>query len=217
MSKNEKIKKRYDRAAPVYDSLEHLMEKGRMGNWRQELWQKVNNKINELNKLNNKDEIRLLEAGVGTGKNIKYYPEDIEAFAVDFSPKMIKEAAKKAEKNNKEVNLLEMDIQKLNFEDNHFDLIVTSCVFCSVPDPVQGLKELKRVLKKDGRILMLEHMRSQNKIVGKLMDWFNWLSLYTWGANINRKTIENIKKSGLELVEVNDLMSDIVKEIELKK
>jgi hypothetical protein len=73
------------------------------------------------------------------------------------------------------------------------------------------------VLKKDGRIIMLEHMRSQNEFVGKIMDWFNWISLYTWGANINRKTIKNIEKAGLELVEINNLMSDIVKEIELKK
>ena len=210
MSENNKIKKRYDRIAPVYDSLELLMEKGKMGDWRQNLWQKVNEKIT-------KEDMRLLEAGVGSGKNIEYYSGEVEIFAIDFSSKMIKEAEKKAEKYNKELNLLEMDIQNLDFEDNYFDLIVTSCVFCSVPDPVKGLKELKRVLKEDGRIIMLEHMRSQNEFVGKIMDWFNWVSLYTWGANINRKTIENIEKAGLELVEVNDLMSDIVKEIELKK
>ncbi|TDO89271.1 methyltransferase family protein [Halanaerobium saccharolyticum] len=210
MSKNNKIKKRYDRIAPVYDSLELLMEKGKMGDWRQNLWQKVEDKIDKAG-------MRLLEAGVGSGKNIEYYPEDLEIYAIDFSPKMLNQAEKKAKKYNKEVNLLEMDIQNLDFEDDYFDLIVTSCVFCSVPDPVKGLKELKRVLKKEGRIIMLEHMRSQNEFVGKMMDWFNWVSLYTWGANINRKTIENIEKAGLELVEINDLMSDIVKEIELKK
>jgi ubiquinone/menaquinone biosynthesis C-methylase UbiE len=216
MSEDNEIKKRYNRVAPIYDSLEHLMEKGKMGDWRENLWQQAHDKIEEL-KLKNKKEIKLLEAGVGTGKNIKYYPDGIEIYAIDFSPKMIKEAGKKAKKFNKDVKLMEMDIQDLDFEDNYFDLIVTSCVFCSVPDPVKGLKELKRVLKKDGRILMLEHMRSQNELVGKFMDWFNWVSLYTWGANINRKTIENIKKAGLKPVEVNDLMSDIVKEIELKK
>jgi len=210
MSKNNKIKKRYDRIAPIYDSLEVIMEKGKMGDWRQNLWQKVENEID-------KKEMRLLEAGVGSGKNIKYYPDGIEIYAIDFSPEMLKEAEKKATKYNKKLKLIEMDIQNLDFEDDYFDLIVTSCVFCSVPDPVKGLKELKRVLKEDGRIIMLEHMRSQNEFVGKMMDLFNWVSLYTWGANINRKTIENIEKAGLELVEVNDLMSDIVKEIELRK
>ena len=210
MSENNKIKKRYDRIAPVYDSLERIMEKGKMGDWRQKLWQMVENKIG-------KEDMKLLEAGVGTGKNIEYYPEEIEIFAIDFSPKMIEEAEKKAKKYNQKLKLLEMDIQNLDFKDNYFDLIVTSCVFCSVPDPVKGLKELKRVLKEDGRIIMLEHMRSQNKFVGKMMDWFNWISLYIWGANINRKTIENIEKAGLKLVEVNNLMTDIVKEIEIKK
>ena len=210
MSEKNKIKKRYNRVAPVYDSLEYLMEKGKMEEWRQNLWQRVNNKIDQ-------EDMTLLEAGVGSGKNIEYYPAGIEIYAIDFSPKMIKEAEKKAKKYNKEIKLLEMNIQNLDFEDNYFDLIVTSCVFCSVPDPVKGLEELKRVLKEDGRIIMLEHMRSKNELVGKVMDWLNWVSLYTWGANINRKTIENIEKAGLELVEVNDLMSDIVKEIELKK
>jgi ubiquinone/menaquinone biosynthesis C-methylase UbiE len=210
MSDNDKIKKRYDRIAPIYDSLEYLMENGKMGKWRKEFWQKINNKID-------KKEMKLLEAGVGTGKNIEYYPEEIDIYAIDFSEKMINEAESKLKKYNKKAELLKMDIQNLDFEDNYFDLIVTSCVFCSVPDPIKGLKELKRVLKKDGRIMMLEHMRSQKDVIGKFMDWFNWISLYTWGANINRKTIGNIEKAGLEIVEVNDLMSDIVKEIELKK
>ena len=210
MSKKNKIKKRYDRIAPLYDSLELIMEKGKMGDWRENLWQRVEAKID-------KNGMRLLEAGVGSGKNIEYYPDGLEIDAIDFSPKMLKEAEKKAKKYNKDLKLSEMDIQNLNFEDNYFDLIVTSCVFCSVPDPVKGLKELKRVLKEDGRVIMLEHMRSRNKVIAKMMDWFNWVSLYIWGANINRKTMKNIKKAGLEIVEVNDLMTDIVKEIELKK
>ena len=70
-----------------------------------------------------------------------------------------------------------MDIQNLDFWDNYFDLILNTCVFCSVPDPIKGLEELKRVLKEDGRIIMLEHMRSQNEFMGKMMDLFNWVSL----------------------------------------
>jgi ubiquinone/menaquinone biosynthesis C-methylase UbiE len=85
-----------------------------------------------------------------------------------------------------------------------------------VPDPVKGLKELKRVCKNDGKIIMLEHMRSKKEPIGSLMDLFNWVSLYTYGANINRKTIENIEKAGLKIKEVNELFYDIVKEIVLE-
>jgi hypothetical protein len=64
---------------------------------------------------------------------------------------------------------------------------------------------------------MLEHVKSQNRPVGKLMDYFNWVSLYTWGANINRETVKNIKKADLKIVKVKNIFYDIVKEIELTK
>lgn len=210
MSNNDdKIKSRYNRIAPVYDLMEGLMEKGKMNSWRQDLWDKVNEYKPEVDG-------KLLEAGIGTGKNIKYYPDDIEIFAIDFSEKMLEEASKKADKYNKDVSLINMDIEKLKFPDGHFDIIVTSCVFCSVPNPVKGLKELSRVSKPEGKIIMLEHMKTDKEPLGTLMDAFNWVSLYTWGANINRETMWNIKKADLEVVEVRDLLLDIVKEIILK-
>ena len=209
MSKDNEIKKRYNRVAPIYDSLEHLMEKGKMGSWRKRLWQRVEENLPE-------SDGELLEAGVGTGKSIQYYPDNIELYAIDFSEKMLKKARQKADATAKEINLIQMDIQNLDFPDNFFDIIVTSCVFCSVPDPVKGLKELKRVCKNDGKIIMLEHMRSKKEPIGSLMDLFNWVSLYTYGANINRKTIENIEKAGLKIKEVNELFYDIVKEIVLE-
>jgi len=209
MSDNNKIRKRYNRVAPIYDSLESMMEKGKMGSWRKRLWQRVEENLPE-------SDGKLLEAGVGTGKSIQYYPDNIELYAIDFSEKMLKKARQKADATAKEINLIQMDIQNLDFPDNFFDIIVTSCVFCSVPDPVKGLKELKRVCKNDGKIIMLEHMRSKKEPIGSLMDLFNWVSLYTYGANINRKTIENIEKAGLKIKEVNELFYDIVKEIVLE-
>lgn len=195
--------------APIYDSMEGLMERGKMGSWRKRLWQRVEKNLPDSNG-------KLLEAGVGTGKNIAYYPENIDLYAIDFSEKMLKKAREKAEDSGKDINLFRMDIQNLDFPDDSFDIIVTSCVFCSVPDPVMGLKELRRVCKNDGKIIMLEHMRSKKEPVGKLMDLFNWVSLYTYGANINRRTMENIEKAGLKIVEVNDLLFDIVREIVLE-
>jgi ubiquinone/menaquinone biosynthesis C-methylase UbiE len=208
---NDKIKQRYNRIATVYDNLEVIMEKLKFEKWREELWNDIGEILPDKNG-------RMLEVGVGTGKNIKYYPENIhEICAIDFSEKMLIEANKKVSKHKKDVRLIQMDAENLEFESNYFDVIVTSCVFCSVPDPQQGLKELKRVLKPDGRILMLEHMRSNNNSIGKIMDTFNWVSLNIWGANINRRTIENINKAELEIVEEKDLWFDIVKKIILKK
>lgn len=203
----QKIKKRYNRIAPLYDILEYMMEKGQFSNWRKNLWQRVSNFLPEGGKV--------LEAGVGTGKNIPYYPKDVEIYAIDFSKKMLEIALKKARANKVNIKFFQMDIQDLDFADNYFDIIVSTCVFCSVPDPVKGFKELKRVCKPDGKIILLEHMRTETEPWGRLMDIFNWVSLYTWGANINRRTIENIKKAGLNIVESHDLWFDIVKEIVL--
>lgn len=90
-----------------------------------------------------------------------------------------------------------MDVQNLEFADNSFDTVVTACVFCSVPDPILGLKEIRRVLKGDGLLVMLEHVRSKKEPIGKIMDILNPLVVGLYGANINRNTVENVKKPGL--------------------
>ena len=97
------------------------------------------------------------------------------------------------------------------------DTVVTSCVYCSVPDPVQGLKEMKRVCKPNSKILMLEHVRSNHKTIGKVMDIFNPIPLYIYGANINRRTYDNILKAGFEPdnISIRHLWYDIVKLIKI--
>lgn len=84
---------------------------------------------------------------------------------------------------------------------------------CSVPDPVNGLSEIRRVCKSGGKIIMIEHVRSEKAVLGVVMDLINPIVVNSYGANINRKTVENIKKAGLTTIEVRNLFSDTVKEI----
>ena len=197
---NEKIRKRYDRVSGVYDSMDKMMR----DSWRQDLLKDVRGEV--------------LEVGIGTGANLPFYPEGIQLTGIDFSPKMLEHANRKVETLSLpyQVTLTEMDAQQMDFPDDTFDYVVTTCVFCSVPDPVRGLKEIGRVCKPDGRILMLEHMRSDNEAVGKAMDVLNPLVVNTWGANINRKTLENISEAGLRIVEKENLFSTIVRKLEVK-
>ncbi|WAM31835.1 class I SAM-dependent methyltransferase [Caldicellulosiruptor naganoensis] len=201
-NKIEIIRKRYDRAAKYYDAIENMMEKKWFSQWRKLLFSHIKGP-------------KVLEVGVGTGKNMPYYSQDWEIVAIDFSPKMLEKAKERAAKLNLQVDLRLMDVQNLEFSDNSVDTVVTACVFCSVPDPILGLKEVHRVLKGDGLLVMLEHVRSKKEPIGKIMDILNPLVVGLYGANINRNTVENVKKAGFEIKEKN-LLSDIVKLINAK-
>ncbi len=201
---NEKIKNRYNRISKVYDLLEKPMESMSTNEW----WDKIVGKI---------EGTKLLEVGVGTGKNLVYYPNHLDVTGIDFSVKMLEKAKEKVVDYDN-IKLIEMDAQNMGFDDNTFDTVVTSCVFCSVPDPVAGLKEIRRVCKDNGKIIMLEHMRSSNEGIGKFMDLINFIPLHIWGANINRRTLENLEKAGFkeENIKYEDLWKDIVRLIEIR-
>ncbi|TDT63645.1 class I SAM-dependent methyltransferase [Fonticella tunisiensis] len=199
MDSTEKIRKRYDRAARFYDLLESPMEIMSLKKWRIKVMRQL--------------EGRVLEVGVGTGKNIPYYPDNLDITAIDFSTNMLSKAREKAVRYGKKVKRLQMDAQNMDFPDDSFDSVFTTCVFCSVPDPIKGLKEIRRVCKPDGKIIMIEHVRSEKAALGLLMDLLNPLVVNVYGANINRRTVENIQKAGFTSIEVRNLSSDIVKEI----
>ena len=200
----EIAKRRYNRIAPLYDLMEGLVERSRYSKWRGLLWSKV-------------EGTRILEVGVGTGKNFSYYPSDAEITAIDFSNRMLKRARDKASKQKVKVHLQQMDVQNLKFEDNTFDTVVASFVFCSVPDPVRGLMEVERVCKPGGKVVLLEHVLSANRIVAWLMNLANPLVVRMVGANINRQTVANVTKSGLVVEQITDLGAGIFKLIEARK
>jgi ubiquinone/menaquinone biosynthesis C-methylase UbiE len=159
----------------------------------------------------------ILEVGVGTGKNFPYYPANAEIIALDFSEKMLKRAKDRASKQELKVRLQQMDVQHLEFEDNSFDTVVASFVFCSVPDPVRGLTEIERVCKPGGKVVLLEHVLSANRIMGLLMNLANPLVVRMMGVNINRRTVDNVVISGLLVEKVTDLVAGIFKLIESRK
>ncbi len=200
----ETARRRYDRNASFYDMMEAVLERYRLRRWRELQWSKV-------------EGTKILEVGVGTGKNFSYYPVGAEIVAIDFSTRMLARAREKAAKHDVKVELLEMDAQALQFEDNTFDTVVGSTVFCSVPDPVRGLMEVERVCKLGGKVVLLEHVLSANIILGRLMNLANPFVVRMAGANINRRTVENVGKSGLVAERVTDLGWDIFKLIEARK
>lgn len=198
------VQKRYDRAASRYDAMVFVVERLAFGRWRSLLWSNVRGPA-------------VLEIGVGTGKNFPYYPKGIRLVAVDLSPNMLRRARYKASRGSVNADLLLMDAENLAFREGTFDSVVTSFVFCSVPDPMRGLAELRRVCKLGANILMLEHVRSANRVLGWLMDMLNSLMVRIGGENIDRNTVENVARSGLLLEKVTDLGGGVFKLIQATK
>ena len=191
IQETDRTRQRYNRIAGIYDLMETLPEMVYQ-RWRQRVWKAIEGK-------------QVIEVGVGTGKNMPFYPADSQITGIDISEQMLAKARCRAEQLDSPVELLEMDAQQLEFDDDTFDSGVATFVFCSVPDPVEGLKELQRVVKSGGEIILLEHMRSKNAMLAKIMDWLDPLVVRAIGPHINRYTDENVNKAGLEIEYIDEL------------
>lgn len=180
-----RTRRSYDRMARFYDPMEALAER-RYRRWREQLWSLVTGPD-------------VLEIGVGTGKNLPYHPPGMAVTGIDLSPRMLERARRVAERDRISIDLREGDVQTLEFESERFDEAVASFVFCSVPDPVLGLREVRRVLKPGGRLFVIEHVRASNALAGRAMDLMNPIVVRGTGVNVNRRTAQNIASAGFTI------------------
>jgi phosphatidylethanolamine/phosphatidyl-N-methylethanolamine N-methyltransferase len=109
---------------------------------------------------------RILEVGVGTGINLSLYPRDCAVTGIDLSDSMLEKAHERVAKEGlTNVDLLEMDATKLKFDDNSFDVVYAPYVISVVPDPVAVVREMSRVCRPGGKIIILNHFRSTNPVM----------------------------------------------------
>jgi ubiquinone/menaquinone biosynthesis C-methylase UbiE len=158
--------KNYDRVAKVFD----FFRKGDMRRWghvQKDHFKKLRGKV----------------LHVGIGMEIINFPPGLDVTAIDLSPKMLDRARWRANQYQGKIRFCLMNAESLAFPDNTFDTVATVCVFCTVPHPVVGLEECRRVLKPGGKLLMFEHVMSKNLIYGlslKFMSIFTTALEGTW-------------------------------------
>lgn len=200
----EIAEKRWNRTASFYDYMMVFMERIRLRKYRRLLWSRV-------------ESSRVLEIGVGTGKNFPYYPTDAGIDAIDFSEKMLERANDRAKRQKVKVHLQQMDVQNLDFADNTFDTVAATLVFCSIPDPVRGIREVERVCKPGGKVVLLENNFSSVPILSWLVKLANPPVMRITGADFNRHPMDNVATSGLIVEKVTDLGRGLWKLIEARK
>ena len=191
---------RYQRIAPLYDLIDFPFEYTRYRRIRPMLFQGLSG--------------RVLDAGVGTGRNFPFYPPGAEVVGIDISPAMLARAEQRRHSSAaSDVQLQQMDVTDLRFPDRSFDAAVATFLFCTLPDELQvpALEELSRVLKPGGMVRLLEYTRPRG-IVRRLLTriWEPWVAA-AYGASFDRRTEEHVPEAGLEPIDTRLVVDDLIK------
>ena len=190
---------RYQRIARFYDLLDWPFERRRYRTLRPLLFRGLAG--------------RLLDAGIGTGRNCEFYPPIATVSGIDTSPAMLARAHDRCPTLAAAGRLYQMDVANLAFPAASFDAAVATFLFCVLPEDrqVPALRELCRVVKPGGLIRLLEYVRPRGtlrRIVSRI--WQPWIA-WAYGASFDRETERHVPEAGLELVESRYVVDDLVK------
>jgi ubiquinone/menaquinone biosynthesis C-methylase UbiE len=152
---------------------------------------------------------RVLFLAVGTGVDIKHFPPGRQIVAIDISEEMLRRAQARRESYQGVLSFVQGDAVNLCFLDASFDTVVTSCTMCSVPEPARAFRELRRVLRPGGRLLMFEHVRSRNPFLGLALDLMTRMTR-RGGTEMNRDTLGNAVKAGFRITQVDSVFLDVI-------
>jgi ubiquinone/menaquinone biosynthesis C-methylase UbiE len=194
------ISAKYDRFARWYDWVECIPDLLGLGRLRRSLLSRASGMV--------------LEVAVGTGKNLAYYPHGCRITAIDVSRNMLNVAAERAAKLSKHVSFSLADAELLPFADHCFDTVVSSLSACTFPNPARAFREMGRVCRMDGKILLLEHGRSNCEWLGDWQDRHADKFAEPLGCHWNRKPLELVEEGGLKVVRAHRTFFGIFHQIE---
>ncbi len=201
MSDPEPTSSRYRRIAPLYDVLDWPFEHFRYRVLRRMLFAGLSGNI--------------LDAGVGTGRNMDYYPADATVTGIDVSPAMLVRAQHRRDRLRLDTTLIERDIRDTGLPDRSFDAIVASFLFCVLPQEHQhaALGELARLCKPGGELRLLEYTRPSKGIRRAITHlWEPWMK-WAYGAGYDRNTEAALPHAGFTIIESRFVVDELIKYI----
>jgi ubiquinone/menaquinone biosynthesis C-methylase UbiE len=194
------ISQKYDRFARWYDWVEGIPELLGVNRLRQRMLQRASG--------------RVLEVAIGTGRNLPYYPHGCRIISADASKQMLAIAQRRAARLQLGVSFLLANAEALPFPDGTFDTVVSSLSTCTFPDPVAALKEMARVCRPTGKILLLEHGRSDREWLGRFQDRTAERHAKQLGCHWNRNSLDLVRRAGLKVDKAKRVFFGIFNQIE---
>jgi len=178
---------RWTLMAPVYDRFTHKTEEGGVRELRAALLEDATG--------------RVLEIGGGTGLNLPFYDGAESLVVTEPEPAMLRRLQAKAREQAHQAEVVQAPAEDLPFEDASFDVVVSTLVLCGA-DQRRSLGEVRRVLRPGGRLLFLEHVRSEDPDLARFQDRMNWLNRLVVGCECNRQTLAAIEGAGFTVSRV---------------
>lgn len=195
---SDPLQRKWDRASRAYDRITRTDE-FHFGDAKRRLFRGMRG--------------RCLMLASGTGHDFRHFPPGLEVVSIDISRGMLDRARGPARAYPGRLELVRMDARRLAFPDACFETVVSVCTFCSVPQPLRGLGELRRVLRPGGRALFFEHVRSRIAPVALMQDLVTPLTR-RFGPDMNRETLARVERAGFRIVREASAYLDIVKAFE---
>lgn len=188
-SRTDRVERIYDDLASVWDSRQGMVERVLMGEeMRRALAAELRGDV--------------LEIGTGTGATYRFLPDATRLssmIGVDLSKGMLEQAREAASSAGQCVRLAQMNAEALAFPDATFDTVTTSLTLCTIPDPARALREMARVCKPEGRIVLLEHVRAPNPILARLQKWLTPMQERHLGCHLDRPTDRLVRELGFPI------------------
>lgn len=143
---------------------------------------------------------RVLDVACGTGSNFPYLPESAATVGIDVSTPMLARARSKADELGRDIELKQMDAQRLSFEKDSFDHVISALSTCTFPDPIEALNEMGRVCHPDGQIRLLEHHKWNAPVLGRVTERMNEGDYERVGCRLYEDPTAVVRQSNLDVV-----------------
>lgn len=199
----EQVRRFYDELAPRYDRLIRLAEWVLFKDGRR--WAAAQARGETL------------EIGIGTGRNLPYYPAEVPLIGIDVSPAMLELARERARQLNRPVELHVGDAQALDFPAASFDTVVSTLSLCTIPDPAQAVREATRVLRPGGRLILLEHVRSPLLPVRLVQRLLEPITVRLEHDHLLREPLEYVEAAGLVVEQLERSRLGLVERLVARK